>query len=120
MRLRLVCAIATMLPIAIDSTASTTSIWLQSRLRAAERLGQQPHGEREGGELRSGADEQRHAGRRALVHVRDPHVERHRAQLEGDADHEERDAEQQADVARTGRRAARAAIAASSQVPVTP
>src|SRR5665213_1392031 len=30
MRLRLLCAMATMLPMAIDSTASTTSIWLQS------------------------------------------------------------------------------------------
>ena len=29
-RLRLVCAIATTVPIAIDNTASTTSIWLQS------------------------------------------------------------------------------------------
>ena len=30
MRLRLVCAIATTVPITIESTASTTSIWLQS------------------------------------------------------------------------------------------
>ncbi len=97
MRLRLVCAIATMLPIAIDSTASTTSIWLQSAVQAAERLGQQPHGEREGGELRRRADEQRHAGGRALVHVRNPHVERHGAELEADADDDEGDAEQQPD-----------------------
>ena len=95
MRLRLVCAIAVMLPIASDSTASSTSICCQSiAQRAAGRHQQaQRHGER--GELRAPADEQRHRGRRALVDVRHPHVERHHAELEGDAGHDEHQAEHQ-------------------------
>src|SRR3979411_2205864 len=39
MRLRLLCAMATMLPMAIDSTASTTSIWLQSPCEPAKASG---------------------------------------------------------------------------------
>jgi hypothetical protein len=39
MRLRLLCAIATMLPIAMESTASTTSIWLQSGWEPAKASG---------------------------------------------------------------------------------
>lgn len=39
MRLRLLCAMATMLPMAIDSTASTTSIWLQSPCEPASASG---------------------------------------------------------------------------------
>src|SRR5260370_29425132 len=39
MRLMLLCAMATMLPMAIDSTASTTSIWLQSPCEPAKASG---------------------------------------------------------------------------------
>src|ERR1035438_5164868 len=39
MRLRLLCAIATMLPMAMESTASTTNIWLQSGCEPARASG---------------------------------------------------------------------------------
>ena len=67
MRFRLVCAIAVMLPIAIDSTAITISICCQSidQVVGAQALHQQAHDEGERGELGRGADEQRHRGRRA-------------------------------------------------------
>src|ERR1700679_3505519 len=39
MRLRLLCAMATILPMAIDNTASTTNIWLQSGCEPARASG---------------------------------------------------------------------------------
>ena len=56
---------------------------------AGEALREQPQSEREVGDLRRGADEERHAGRGSLVHVRKPHVKGHGAELEGHGHHDE-------------------------------
>ncbi|EEF93407.1 hypothetical protein CATMIT_01964, partial [Catenibacterium mitsuokai DSM 15897] len=57
---------------------------------------QQAVGHAERGQLGRGADEQRDRGRRALVDVRQPHMERRGAELEGDAgDHEHHAGDQQ-------------------------
>ena len=49
----------------------------------------------EGGQFRRAADHQRDRGRRALVDVGHPHVERRRAELERQAGHDEHQAEHQ-------------------------
>ncbi len=100
MRLRFVCAIATTLPISIDSTASAISMSCQLRDHRIQPFGEHADREHERRDLRRRADEQRHGRRRAVVDVRHPHVERHGAELEGDADDDERQAEDQAEVAR--------------------
>ena len=94
-RLMLVCAIATTLPRIIDSSESTISMPCQSNSSAGERDGEQAQRERERRELRRGADEQRDRRRRAVVHVRHPHVVGHRAELERDAGHDEHQPEDQ-------------------------
>ena len=94
MRLRFVCAIATTLP--TPSTAPTARQHVAARRpRSRQAFRKHPHGERERRDLRRRADEQRHRRRRAVVHVRDPHVERHRAELECDADDDEGEPEQE-------------------------
>ena len=65
------------------------------------------------------AEEQGHARRRAVIDVGHPHVERHRAELEGDADDQECETEQETDLLRTQQRH-RLPIAPSSRLPVTP
>ena len=98
MRLRFVCAIATTLPTRIDSTASAVSMSCQ--LAHASRRGLRASSaerQRERSDLRRRAEEQRHRRGRAVIDVRHPHVERHGAELEGDADDDEREPEQQAD-----------------------
>ena len=68
------------------------------------------------------ADHQRHRRRRAVVDVRDPHVERHHAELEGDAGDDEHQAEDEealvGDVA--GEQLQPAASSFSCSVPVAP
>ena len=93
MRFRLVCAIAARLPSSIEPTDSTTSICCQSTARPEHAFDQQADRDREGGELGRAADQQRDRGRRALVDVGHPHVERHRAELEAEAGDDEDDAE---------------------------
>ena len=66
-------------------------------------VGEQPHHEGEGRELGRGADEQRRRRGGAVVDVRDPHVERHGAQLEGDARDHEDEAEDASSVVRLRR-----------------
>ncbi len=83
------------LPSASDSTDRMTSIPCQSADKAAQGLDQQAHGHGKGGDLGRAADEQRHRRGRAVVDVRHPHVERHRAELEGQPDHHETQAEDQ-------------------------
>src|ERR1044071_3047732 len=56
---------------------------------------QHPHRHGEGRDLRRRADHQRHRGRRAVVDVRNPHVERRHADLEGKAGDEEHQPEHQ-------------------------
>ena len=111
MRLRLVCAIATTLPIAIDSTASTTSIWLQSGCETASASGSSRMASAKAASFEAVPMNSVTQVGRSFIHIRDPHVERHGAQLEADADDQERDAEEQADVggepALHGRRDAR-------------
>ena len=60
----------------------------------AERLERRQEHAREGGErgrLDAGGHEAGHDGRRALVGIRRPHVERHRGDLEGEADQQQAD-----------------------------
>ena len=56
------------------------------------------HEQRHGGDLGRGGEEGGDRRRRALVDVGRPHVERHRRDLEGEADEQEHEAEDQADV----------------------
>ena len=63
------------------------------RLKLAEAVDQKPHEHPERRQLRRRADEQRDRRRRALVDVRDPHMERHGPELEGDTHHEEDEAD---------------------------
>ncbi len=63
-------------------------------VQRAEPLDEHAPDERERGDLGRRADVERHGRRRALIDVRQPHVERHRAELERDARDDEREREQ--------------------------
>ena len=95
MRFRLVCAIAARLPSSIERDRQHDQHLLPVDRDAEHALDQQAHRDREGGELRRAADQQRHRRRRALVDVGHPHVERHGAELEGEPGDDEDDAEDQ-------------------------
>ncbi len=58
-------------------------------LEPSEAVDQKAHEHGERGQLGRSSDEQSHRGGSPFVHIGNPHMERHRAQLEGDAhDHE--------------------------------
>ena len=67
----------------------------QSNSSAGSAALEQAQHERERGDLGGAADHQRDGRRRPVVHVGDPHVIRHGAQLERDRRHDEHEAEQQ-------------------------
>ena len=77
---------------------------LPLRADAAEGTERDAHQQRDRGGLGRGREESRDRRRRALVDVGRPHVEGHRRDLEGDADEQEHEAEDQADVLRRPRR----------------
>ena len=62
-------------------------------VQAAEPVDENPQSQRQSRQLRCRGDVERHGRARALINVRQPHVERHAAKLERDAHHHERDAE---------------------------
>ena len=76
--------------------------------------------QREGGDLGRRGNEQGHARRGALVHVREPHVEWHGAELEGDADQDEAEPDQRGDLHDRRPSAAPPFTSAKSMLPVTP
>ena len=86
MRLMLVCAMAATLPTIIDSSASTISISCHSTASGSKPPTSKRMPNANAASFGTAADQQRHCRRRTLVHVRHPHVERHRAQLERHAD----------------------------------
>ena len=92
-RLMLLCAIAARLPSSIDAEREQHQHLLPVEGDADHALDEQADRDREGGELGRAADEQRHRRRRALVDVGHPHVERHGAELEGQAGDDEDGAE---------------------------
>ena len=95
-RLKLVCASANRLPNTSDSSRQHGQHRPASRRRAmpSRRL-QQAVGHAESGHLGRRADEQRDRRRRALIDIRQPHMERRGAELEGDAGQHEHHAETQ-------------------------
>ena len=73
---------------------------LPLRRDAREALQQRAQQQRHGGELGRGGEEGGDRRRRALVDVGRPHVERHGGDLEGEADQQEHEADDEADVLR--------------------
>ena len=71
--------------------------------RRAERVDADAGDEQHGGDFRRRGEEGRYRRRRAFVNVGRPHVERHRADLEGEAGEHEHQAEQQAERRRAAR-----------------
>ena len=81
---------------------------------------QDAHHQRQRASFGAEADVQRDRRASTLVDVRQPHVERHGAELEGDTDDQEREPEPQRQVVQDGSAAAPAAISSNLSVPVTP
>ena len=63
--------------------------------QAAERLDHEAHEQRERRDLRRDREERGDRGRRALVDIGGPHMERHRRYLEGEADRDKDEADDQ-------------------------
>ena len=71
-------------------------------VQSAEAVDQNSENQREGSQLGCRSQVQSHGGSSTLIHVRQPHVERHRAELERNADDQERQTKPERQVVEAG------------------
>ena len=84
-------------PSAIEAIETNTTICCHSWVMPGNADHGRAHEDGDAGDLGRGGEEGRHRRRRALVDVGRPHVERHRRNLEAEADEQEHQAEDQPD-----------------------
>ena len=85
-------------PSTMEAMASAVTTCCHCGLMPAKRAERHAHQQRHGRHLGRGGEEGRDRRRRALVDVGRPHVERHGRDLEGEADQQEHEADDEADV----------------------
>ena len=103
MRFTSLCAIAARLPIASEATASAATAIVQISDCSGNAVTRIRYMSAEPRDLRRGRHERGHRGRRALVDVGRPHVERRRGDLEAEAGEDHRHAGDEERVVGAGR-----------------
>ena len=101
-RLMFFCPMAAKEPSAIEAMATNTMICCHCTAMVGNARHGDAHEQRHGGDFGRGGKERRDRGRRALIDVRRPHMERHRRDLEAEPGEQEHETERQAEPALRG------------------